>query len=659
MARQHRRSQRLGRLVAGAAMVALGLPPTAAGAEVGPSELVSVNGAGTDSGDGPSFGVDGGAPSVSADGRYVVFLSDADDLGPTDPGADTDVYRRDLLTGITELVSVNDTGDDGANAAVTEAIISENGRYVAFVTTANNFGPPDAGADQDIYIRDMDFGFTQLASVNAFFTDGGNGASYAPKLSPNGRYALFTSEADDLAPPDTNEAADVYIHDRFLGFTRLVSVNAAGDDAGNGASGEGSLSVDGRFVAFTSAADDLGPADANSAPDVYLRDLALGFTELVSVNAAGTDGGDGPSGEPLVSESGRYVAFASRATDLGPADGSAAVDVYFRDRGLDTTALVSATVTGPPGSAPGVALAAMSPDGRYVLFQSDDNRYGPADSGVDTDVYLRDTATDAVDLVTINAAGTDGMNNTAASFSALARMSADARFVVFRTLGNTFGPPDAGADLDVYVRDRAAGVTALASRNGASTDGTNDAGAEAGSISASGRLVAFTSWGDSFGPVDTNEAVDVYAVATLGADPAVCGRLLQPGPGAIVGTPGNDTIIGTPGDDVIFALGGHDTVDGGGGDDIVVGGDGNDSLAGGGGNDVLCGQGGHDRLSGDDGDDGLSGGDGNDRLRGGAGVDILLGGAGYDFLDGGAHGAANDGGTEADFCVNGTNTNCP
>lgn len=318
---------------------------------VGRAQLVSVNAAGTDGGDDYSS-----SPVFSPDGTQLAFTSDASNLGPRDANATTDVYLRHLRRHQTTLVSVNAAGTSSAPGSSSDPSFSGDGRRIVFSSFANDLvAAPDSNGRQDVFVRSLTARTTTLVSVNAAGTSG-NGGSYAPVISQDGTKVAFHSSASDLGSPDGNDADDVFVRDLTARTTTLVSVNAAGT-SGNDASGWPVLSPDGTKVAFVSGASDLGPPDPRPTYDidfdVYVRDLSTGTMTLVSVNAAGTDGGNGWSQNPVFSPDGDTIAFDSYATDLGPRDTNTCgpnptdpsppcTDIYARHLPSATTGLVSA-----------------------------------------------------------------------------------------------------------------------------------------------------------------------------------------------------------------------------------------------------------------------------------------------------------------------------
>jgi Tol biopolymer transport system component len=297
--------------------------------------LASVNAAGTASGDGLSEG-----PVLSADGRYVAFTSSATDLTATpDANGAGDVFVRDLVAGTTTLVSVGATGTAAGNGSSGSPVLSADGRYVAFTSSATDLtATPKSNGVSDVFVRDLVMGTTELVSVNAAGNAAGNGSSYGTDFSGDGRYLVFMSYASDLtATPDTNNTtpdsfgSDVFVRDLVTATTTLVSVNAAGNAAGNGSSYDTDFSGDGRYVAFTSYATDLtATPDANGAGNVFVRDLVAEATTLVSVDVTGNKAGNDNSFRPVFSADGRHVAFTSFAENLTAVpDSNNQIDVFI------------------------------------------------------------------------------------------------------------------------------------------------------------------------------------------------------------------------------------------------------------------------------------------------------------------------------------------
>ncbi|HEU4423735.1 MAG TPA: hypothetical protein VFR67_14485 [Pilimelia sp.] len=300
----------------------------------GPTRRVSV-GAGGAQGNRGSF-----TPAISADGRYVAFASDATNLVSGDTNAQTDVFVRDTVAGTTRRVSVGPRNRQ-ANGPSFFPAISADGRYVLFLSAGSNLVSGDTNGFGDVFVRDIVAGTTRRVNVGA----GGqaNNATLLPDLSGNGRYAVFMSYADNLVSGDTNADVDVFVRDIVAGTTRRVSVGPGGVQ-GNSTSRSPSISADGRYVAFDSFATNLVSGDTNGAVDVFVRDLVGRTTRLVSIDSAGAPS-TGASFAPSISGDGRRVAFLARAA-LVPGDTNDIGDVYLRDLVEATTTRISVAAGG-------------------------------------------------------------------------------------------------------------------------------------------------------------------------------------------------------------------------------------------------------------------------------------------------------------------------
>ena len=251
-----------------------------------------------------------------------------------------------------QLVTVQGTsfapqaGGDGDSGL---SIISRDGRYVLFASTANNLTLTNNNNSVlprrfNVFLRDRLASTTTLVSVNMAGNGGGNGDSFPTGISTNGQFALFESSASDLVAGDTNNASDIFVRDVVNGLTTLVSVSTNGA-SGNGISRGSVMTGDGRYVAFASTASNLVPGDTNGIADVFVRDLQAGTTTLASVGATTNSnppitGAVSSSESPEITPDGRYVAFYSTATNLVPRVATAG-DIYVRDMLAGNTAWAS------------------------------------------------------------------------------------------------------------------------------------------------------------------------------------------------------------------------------------------------------------------------------------------------------------------------------
>jgi Tol biopolymer transport system component len=294
--------------------------------------------------------------SISADGRYVTFYSAANNLVPGDTNGVGDVFVHDRQTGQTSRVSVASDGTQG-NDVSSGSSISADGRYVAFSSEASNLVPDDTNGATDIFVHDRQTGQTSRVSVASDGTQG-NLHSIWPSISADGRYVAFRSQASNLVPGDINicghpyttgSCPDVFVHDRQTGQTSRVSVASDGTE-GNDASSAPSISADGRYVAFDSAASNLVPGDTNGAWDIFVHDRQTGQTSRVSVASDGTQGNGHSNDAKSISADGRYVTYISIASNLVPGDTNDAADIFVHDRLPPLPSLASNYPDGQPGS---------------------------------------------------------------------------------------------------------------------------------------------------------------------------------------------------------------------------------------------------------------------------------------------------------------------
>ncbi len=303
-------------------------------------------------------------PSISSDGRYVAFVSFASSLVPGDTNGTYDVFVRDRRTGTTERVSVSSNGDQAYDHSDDPAM-SADGRYVAFWSPASNLVPADTNGDADVFVHDLQTDTTERVSVSTNGTQGNQHSLY-PSISADGRFVMFVSWATNLVPGDTNGIEDVFVRDRQNQTTECVSVASGPLQWDTFWNAYGTISADGRYVAFQTFADNIVPGLQDQRMNVFVRDRQTGIVELVNVDSAGVHGMGG-SYDPSISADGRFVAFASYATSLVPGDTNGAVDVFLRDRINGTTERVSIDSNAVQANGDSL-VASISADGRYVGF---------------------------------------------------------------------------------------------------------------------------------------------------------------------------------------------------------------------------------------------------------------------------------------------------
>ncbi|KAF0176670.1 MAG: repeat-containing protein [Limisphaerales bacterium] len=475
-------------------------------------ELLSINAAGTASGSGASLN-----PVVSSNGQYVAFVSDAANLVANDNNGARDVFWRDRVSGTTRLVSRTPAGASGNNES-DAPVISADGRYVAFHSRASDLVAGDTNAGYDVFLWDAQDNSVTLVSRTATGASGA-GDSFVPRLSANGRVVAFLSLAGNLVPNDTNETTDAFAYNLDTAVMSLASVNTNGQ-SGNGFTGVPALSADGRHVAFVSRATDLVTNDTSTTEDVFVRDLQLGVTRLVSVNVAGTGGGSRLSFDPVISADGRFIAFASGATNLvAVPDLNNFPDIFVRDTQLGMTKLASinrlGTAAGSDGGNPAVRPLSFKPvlsaDGTKVLFESAAADLVPGDNNNGRDVFLRDLVGDTTTLVSVNRFGTGA--GTGLSAITPYSLSADLRYIAFLSDAADLGAADTNGKTDVFLRDLATNSTKIISR--VNLGGFSGSGHSFQPVlSADGSTVFFTSEAENLDSRDANAVSDVFAAST-------------------------------------------------------------------------------------------------------------------------------------------------
>jgi Tol biopolymer transport system component len=409
-------------------LAALVLVSAAPSATTASTTRVSVSSS-SQQGDRPSW-----TAGISASGRYVAFTSQATNLVPGDTNHRQDAFVYDRRTGHTQRVSVSSSGaqakpgrdPDGGSAAMD---ISADGRFVLFRSDAKNLAPGDAGGKSGAFIRDRLTQHTRRIPLSGKGVTGGalsadgryaildagtevfrydlrrhrllrltataNSWSGEASVSANGRYVAFTSNATNLVRGDTNKLPDIFVHDMRTGRTARISVTSTGKQGVGKRYSNGSnaprISSDGRYVAFHSDMTNLVRGDTNGVFDIFVHDRATGKTQRVSVSSTGRQSnGESGSGASF-SANGRYVAFSSLATNLVANDRNDITDVFVRDLRKHRTQLVSLGMHGQGDDASWIGLGtAFTRDGHHLLFASWAANLVPGDTNGVADVFVRD-----------------------------------------------------------------------------------------------------------------------------------------------------------------------------------------------------------------------------------------------------------------------------
>jgi Tol biopolymer transport system component len=386
------------------------------------------------------------------------------------------------------------TGPSGApvdDDAFTPSIAA-NGQRVAFDSDADNLSTEDDDSVRDVFVRDAVAGTTVLASrASGPGGAAGNAISSGPAISGDGRFVVFVSDADNLATDDDDTVSNIFVRDLVANTTTLVSrATGAGGAGANDDSTDPDISGDGRYVVFESDADNLAPPANPAFANIFVRDLVANTTRLISRAPGGGPGGDDDSRRPAISDDGNRVAFQSEAGNLSAEDVDGVQDVFVRDRGIGTIALVSrATGAGGAPSDASSDRAEISPSGRYVVYQGRGDGLSPDDVDTETNIFLRDLDESATALAS-RATGAGGAGANDGSFDPVVSDNAQ---VAFTSAATNLSAEDNDAVSEVYVRDAPAGTTTLVSRAAGPAGAVADAGSAFPAISGEGRYIAFQS----------------------------------------------------------------------------------------------------------------------------------------------------------------------
>lgn len=454
------------------------------------------------------------------------------------------VFSLDPLGTITRA-NVSSSGEEANNRTSRNPMyrtsISDDGRYVAFPSSATNLGagkgPADCVPDDPVsaatgsepciqlYVRDRARGTTTLASVSSS-GEPGNASSAYPYISGDGRYLVFESPASNLYPGDSKFSLDLFVHD--LVTRRTERIPAVGQSPLEAERGENSLggflatiSTDGRYVAFQSPASDLVDGDTNGDWDAFVYDRLSGQTERVSVSSSGAQSNVTPNSNtyqlaPSISADGRFVTFRSEAK-LVPGDNNGFVDDFVRDRLTRTTERVSVSSAGTEGNGPSNSfypfpMTRISADGRRVVFASAASNLVPDDTNGADDVFVRDRATNTTVRVSVSSSGSEAEETRRPlDTNPVLSISSDGRYVAFDSAAKNLAPGDEDEVGDVFLHDLLTETTTLItlSRVG------EESGGLAPSVARDGRFVAFSSGDSNLVEGDTNGVTDIFVYEAI------------------------------------------------------------------------------------------------------------------------------------------------
>ncbi|NJN54977.1 MAG: hypothetical protein HC804_09610, partial [Anaerolineae bacterium] len=418
-----------------------------------------------DGGDAPS--VD---PAVSANGRYIAYSSRSQNIVISDTHPFTeDIFIYDRLYNLTKQLTPY-PGTQANNDSL-DPDISGDGQVVVFASYADNWEwSVDFNGEKDVYVytyydapeeitagQGAGYGYAVLVS---YTTEDGyyaaNDASYEPAISLNGRYVAFTSVATNLIANDTNNVSDIYVRDLHTGQIERVSIASNGAQ-GFGPSYQPDISADGRFVVFTSSAPNLVPNDTNNAPDTFLHDRETGLTRRVSVNSSGGQGmptgtAGGLAQNPSLSANGQFIVFESTFTNLSlTPDSNGAQDIFLHNALSGETRLISRAEDGSQANN-GSDLPVISPDAHYVAYRAFANNLVYTDTNGIPDIFVVDLVQQTVSRQSV---ASDGAQSHGPNGVTTADISADGGLIAFDSDAWDLVPDDSNGSLpDIFLRDR-------------------------------------------------------------------------------------------------------------------------------------------------------------------------------------------------------------
>jgi Tol biopolymer transport system component len=392
-------------------------------------------------------------PTITPDGRFVAFRSNADNLAPNDgTPRKYDVFLVDRELGTIELLHLSSAGMQGDDSATGPAALSCDGVRAAFASLAQNLVAGDTNNVADVFVRDRANATCVRVSVASDGSEADR-SSFSPQLSADGQLVVFVSQATNLVAGDTNGFDDIFMHDLASGVTQRVSVGPLGQANSN--CSRPALSGDGRFVAFDTAAP-LVVGSSSTLSKVYLYERTSGELRVVSHTLNGLPA-NGVSTEPSLSYDGQRIAFRSYASNLIPGDAGSGFKVYVRDLNENSYVLVTQNTLGQPANNSTTKPPAISPDGSVVLFESRATNLEP-DAGTwpnsTSNLYLRDLRTQSTQCINLNVRDKPIGSGVLGGLG----LSNGGRQVVFTALSKHVVGNDTNHQHDVFLRDRGDGA---------------------------------------------------------------------------------------------------------------------------------------------------------------------------------------------------------
>jgi hypothetical protein len=406
----------------------------------------------------------------------------------------------------TDRVSLSTANVQG-NANSVRSAMSNNGRLVAFESTATNLISNDTNATQDIFLRNRKSGNTSRISRRSNGAEA-NGSSSSPFISDSGRFVAFVSSASNLIGLDGNGTSDVFVHDRKTKKTQRVSTRSNGAEANGGSLAQG-ISADGRYVLFYSSATNLVSGDSNGVTDIFVKDRKTGKTTRVSRRSNGAQGNAG-SLFSAISPNARYVAFMSDATNLVPNDSNGVGDIFVHDRKSKKTVRASVASNGTQSNSSSY-WPSMANNGT-VAFPSLASNLVNNDSNALWDVFIRNIKSKQTRRVSVSGAAAQSNGHSGISFGP-PQISANGKRIAFESSGTNLVAGDTNLLGDVFMHNRDNQTTRRVSVR---FDGTQGNGtALISDITSSGRFVSFLSNATNLVGGDSNGVYDAFVRGAL------------------------------------------------------------------------------------------------------------------------------------------------
>jgi len=387
--------------------------------------------------------------ALSAKGRWMVIESKSLNLLPEGGDFNNDIYLYDTAKDVTVQVSRTADGGD-TTLGGTRAAISRSGRHVVYDSPDPEIVPPDTNVASDVFLVDVKKGLTERMSVTSEGL-GVAGQSTLADVNRNGKLVVFQSSASQLVPGDTNNKKDIFLRDRKKGTTTRLSLASDGSQADEDCECP-AISDSGRFVAFTTKAA-LVPEDTNGYEDVYVIDVKK---QVIVRGSVATDGSQGDwtegslaprSGPDIsISSNGRFLAFHTDALNL--AEGTVKPSIVLRDLKKQTTTLVSRHSDGTAGNSSSFHPA-ISPEGRFVSYQSYATNLVDGDTEGHVDIFVTDVKKGLTERVSVGPEGVAGNLN-----SAMSSLSARGKWVAFSSEASNLIEDDTNGSTDVFLLRR-------------------------------------------------------------------------------------------------------------------------------------------------------------------------------------------------------------